>query len=151
VGFTLGDEDNSKEYVVHPGDINWGSVDSSDGWCLGGIQANDNVNSADWLLGDAFLRNVHVAHHGATSTQPPLIGLLNMTDPTIAMAEFVRERGSDPSPPPASQNLVTHTHPILKLTIISILSSLVGWVTGVVAVTTILRSRRASKKRGIEL
>lgn len=25
-------------------------------WCLGGIQANDDVMSGDWLLGDAFLR-----------------------------------------------------------------------------------------------
>lgn len=43
VGFTLGDEGNSKEYAVHPGDINWGGGDSSNGWCLGGIQANDDV------------------------------------------------------------------------------------------------------------
>ena len=90
-----------------------------------------------------------MAHHGATSTEPPLIGLLNMTDPTIAMAEFVQERGPDPNPPPASQSLDTHAHLILELTIIAILSLLVGWVTGVVGMT-ILRSRRARKKKGIK-
>lgn len=73
VGFVLGDDGSSKEYVVHPGDISWGESMSSGGWCMGGIQANDNVssfvqltgavlnavmqvNSADWLLGDVFLR-----------------------------------------------------------------------------------------------
>ncbi|KIM87568.1 hypothetical protein PILCRDRAFT_815124 [Piloderma croceum F 1598] len=56
VSFTLGDTNNPREYVVHPEDINWGEARSSDGWCMGGIQANDAVNSADWLLGDSFLR-----------------------------------------------------------------------------------------------
>jgi len=44
VGFNLGDEGNSKEYTVHPADINWGETMSSDGWCLGGVQANDGVS-----------------------------------------------------------------------------------------------------------
>jgi len=44
LGFTLGDKDNSKEYFVHPGDINWGEARSSDGWCTGGMQANDGVS-----------------------------------------------------------------------------------------------------------
>jgi hypothetical protein len=30
--------------------------DPSYKWCLGGIQANDDIVSGDWLLGDAFLR-----------------------------------------------------------------------------------------------
>jgi len=56
VGFTVGDESSSRMYALHPGDINWGEARSSGGWCMGGIQANDGVNSADWLLGDVFLR-----------------------------------------------------------------------------------------------
>jgi len=44
VSFTLGDASNSKEYAVHPGDINWVETKSSDGWCMGGIQANDSVS-----------------------------------------------------------------------------------------------------------
>jgi hypothetical protein len=45
VGFTLGDDNSSKEYVVHPGDISCGGATSSDGWCTGGIQANDHVRA----------------------------------------------------------------------------------------------------------
>lgn len=45
VAFTVGDENNSKEYVVHPGDINWGEARSPGGWCMGGIQANDAVSA----------------------------------------------------------------------------------------------------------
>jgi Eukaryotic aspartyl protease len=44
VSFMLGDASNPKEYVVHPGDINWGEARSPDGWCMGGIQANDAVS-----------------------------------------------------------------------------------------------------------
>ena len=43
------------------GSKSWGgekvsSEDPNFKWCLGGIQANDDVMSGDWLLGDAFLR-----------------------------------------------------------------------------------------------
>ena len=44
VGFNLGDEGNSKEYAVHPGDISWGEAPTSEGWCMGGVQANDGVS-----------------------------------------------------------------------------------------------------------
>lgn len=44
VGFNLGEENGSKEYIVHPGDISWGESRSSDGWCMGGVQANDGVS-----------------------------------------------------------------------------------------------------------
>lgn len=126
------------------------------------------MNSADWLLGDAFLRvglnlryslhstdwflqNVYVTHHGATSTQPPLIGLLNTTDPTIAMAEFVQERGQDSAPPPPSQEeLGTHPSPMIKLLIINGLCLLVGFVGGVIG-TSLFRAGRARKNRAIKL
>ncbi|KAH9901270.1 acid protease [Cubamyces lactineus] len=99
IGVVLGEGDTQKEYTVDPADISWkeGSVD--DGWCLGGVQGNDGVFSADWLLGDTFLRNVYVTHHAATDSQPPRIGLRGLTDPTIALAAFTDDRGVDPGGP----------------------------------------------------
>lgn len=43
------------------GSKSWGgekmsSEDPNFKWCLGGIQANNDVTSGDWLLGDTFLR-----------------------------------------------------------------------------------------------
>ncbi|PCH38253.1 acid protease [Wolfiporia cocos MD-104 SS10] len=99
VGFELGDAGNQKEYVIDPADVNWKEGGQDGDWCLGGVQANDGVFSGDWLLGDTFLRNVYVTHHAATSSQPPMIGLLGLTDATAAMAEFRENRGDDPAPP----------------------------------------------------
>ena len=48
VGFVLGDGDNEKEFVLDPADINWEPGTSQDGWCMGGIQANDGV----WCIGN---------------------------------------------------------------------------------------------------
>jgi hypothetical protein len=31
------------EYALHPGDVNWKEGGEKDGWCMGGIQANDKV------------------------------------------------------------------------------------------------------------
>lgn len=42
LGFVLGD--NGREYPVDPGDINWAEGGSGDGWCMGGIQANDGAS-----------------------------------------------------------------------------------------------------------
>ncbi|KAF7295310.1 Signal recognition particle binding protein [Mycena indigotica] len=62
------------------------------GWCTGGIQGNDKVNSADWLLGDTFLRNVYAVHY----YEPvPQIGLLSLTNPDKALSEFRQQRGPD--------------------------------------------------------
>lgn len=44
VGFVLGDGESKKEYAVHPEDISWNESTSPGGWCMGGIQANDNVS-----------------------------------------------------------------------------------------------------------
>ncbi|KAJ7445723.1 acid protease [Mycena galericulata] len=82
--------DPPREYPLHPADIAW--AEGVDGeWCTGGIQPNDGVNAGDWLLGDCFLRNVYVVHY----TDPPAIGLVNLTDPAAARAEFVSMRGPD--------------------------------------------------------
>ncbi|KAJ7756891.1 aspartic peptidase domain-containing protein [Mycena maculata] len=88
ISVVLGDDPT--EYPLHPLDIAWGEG-ADDGWCTGGIQANDNVNSGDWLFGDVFLRNVCIVHY----TDPPAIALCNRTDPDAALAEFRAERGPD--------------------------------------------------------
>ncbi|OAX40039.1 acid protease [Rhizopogon vinicolor AM-OR11-026] len=100
VRITLGNSDNARDYPLHPEDVNWAEDGARDGWCTGGIQANDAVTSGDWILGDVFLRNVYVIHQGATNSAPPMIGLLSMTNPTTALAEFISSRGADPAPPP---------------------------------------------------
>jgi len=62
----------------------WGSKSSGQGnlsgedpnskWCLGGIQANDDVVSGDWLLGDAFLR-VSLAKTPCSSSHSPEVNV----------------------------------------------------------------------------
>lgn len=56
VKLALGSEENAKEYVLDPQDVSWMDGGRQGEWCMGGIQANDGVNSGDWLLGDVFLR-----------------------------------------------------------------------------------------------
>ncbi|KAI0313074.1 aspartic peptidase domain-containing protein [Amylostereum chailletii] len=110
VGFILGDDANKKEYVVDPADMSWAGDNLSDGWCTGGIQASNSVNAGDWILGDTFLRNVYVTHHGATTDKPPLIGLLNLTDASSALQRFQTERGHDPNTPISIKQIVSpHT------------------------------------------
>ncbi|TFY65036.1 hypothetical protein EVG20_g5737 [Dentipellis fragilis] len=114
VGFVLGDEHTKREYVIDPEDVSLADGSPEEGWCTGGIQASDGVNSGDWILGDAFLRNVYVTHHGATAHQPPQIGLLNLTDPHSTLARFQSERGHDSSDPisghPQVYSHQGHTH-----------------------------------------
>ncbi|KAF7975294.1 hypothetical protein HWV62_10060 [Athelia sp. TMB] len=149
VGLVLGDDASKKEYAVHPEDMSWGESTSAGGWCMGGIQANDNVNSADWLLGDVFLRNVYVTHHGTTFTSPPLIGLLNTTDPALAMAEFTSERGPDPAAPPVIRATQTRSrYSLLELLLVSGLSSLVGWLLGFFALVLFRSLRLRKAERG---
>ncbi|EIW60502.1 acid protease [Trametes versicolor FP-101664 SS1] len=110
VGLVLGEGTAQKEYTVDPADISWkeGSVDNV--WCLGGVQSNDEVYSADWLLGDTFLRNVYVTHHAANDTQPPKIGLRGLTDPAAALAAFIADRGADSGSPAQVLSQADHTN-----------------------------------------
>ncbi|ETW85725.1 aspartic peptidase [Heterobasidion irregulare TC 32-1] len=115
IGFVLGDHESMKEYPVDPADINLQGVDP-EGWCIAGIQPSNKINSGDWILGDAFLRNVYVVHHGSTAQRPPLIGLLTMTEPTSALQRFQRERGSDSEAPIEGHSIDAHheKHPKLS-------------------------------------
>ncbi|KAJ8454541.1 hypothetical protein ONZ51_g12968 [Trametes cubensis] len=110
IGMVLGEGQTQKEYTIDPADINWKEGSVGDGWCLGGVQGNDEVFSADWLLGDTFLRNVYVTHHAATDGQPPRIGLRGLTDPTIALAAFTDDRGVDPGGPVQVRAHADHTN-----------------------------------------
>lgn len=47
VGVVLGEE---REFLIDPADISWAEGGSSDGWCMGGIQANDDVSSCLRLI-----------------------------------------------------------------------------------------------------
>lgn len=45
VQFVLGAKGSERAYDVHPADISWKEGGSTNGWCMGGIQANDGVSS----------------------------------------------------------------------------------------------------------
>ncbi|KAF8184913.1 aspartic peptidase domain-containing protein [Mycena galopus ATCC 62051] len=76
-------------YPLHPADITWAEGAQGE-WCTGGIQANDNVVSGDWLCGDVCLRNFYTVHY--FSMPQPSIGLLSVTNMSSAMDEFRKER-----------------------------------------------------------
>ena len=47
VGFVLGNDSTRQEILLDPADVSWstpGAALPEDGWCLGGIQANDGVS-----------------------------------------------------------------------------------------------------------
>ncbi|KAH7929775.1 acid protease [Leucogyrophana mollusca] len=151
VRFVLGNKDDAREYALHPEDISWAEGQRVDGWCTGGIQVNDGVNSGDWLLGDVFLRNVYVVHQGATGANPPMIGLLNMTDPDTSMVQFQQARGPDSAPPPSAQTRgrtsgSSQADVIAACTVCGV----GGFLLGAVAIL-VLRSRRRSRRHKIRL
>ncbi|KAI0361969.1 acid protease [Trametes cingulata] len=136
VNMVLGEGDTQREYTVDPADISWkeGSVDEE--WCLGGIQSNDGVFSADWLLGDTFLRNVYVTHHVATDSQPPKIGLRGLTDPAVALAAFIDDRGADPGSPAQVRSSADHTNSLTSADICGVATA-GGFVAGAVVLVLV--------------
>ncbi|KAI6126262.1 acid protease [Pisolithus croceorrhizus] len=131
----LGEEDAALEIPLHPEDVSitWNSV-NEDAWCTGGLQANDEVNSGDWILGDSFLRNVYVIHQAASSTRPALIGLLNVTDPQTALSDFQKTRGQDPIPLPTSSVLGQLSRPQTRILVIAIaVCASGGLIIGIIA------------------
>jgi len=93
-GVSTGMSGSSQVYWVHPLDMSWDEGDGGKrkGRCLGGVQANDDVTSGDWLFGDTFLRNIYLAHYGHNSTMSPTLGLLGLTDPISALVDFAHHR-----------------------------------------------------------
>lgn len=71
-------------------------------WCLGGIQANDDVMSGDWLLGDAFLRvsltnpSHPSSHTSATATREHLTTDVTHRTFTRATMHLAQGRGTAP-------------------------------------------------------
>ncbi|KIJ17249.1 hypothetical protein PAXINDRAFT_162166 [Paxillus involutus ATCC 200175] len=130
VRITLGQGEGAWEYAVHPEDISWAEGGERDGWCTGGMQANDRVNSGDWLLGDVFLRNVYVVHQGATSSHPPMIGLLSLTNPQTSLIDFQSARGSDPAPPPSTLSRNYSNQWDTDVRVATILCALGGFLLG---------------------
>ncbi|KAJ3483340.1 hypothetical protein NLI96_g6392 [Meripilus lineatus] len=143
VGFVLGDSDSAKEYVLNPSDVSWEEGGRRGDYCLGGIQGNDEVSSGDWLLGDSFLRNVYTIHHAATSNQPPKIGLLGMTDPVSALAQYRLERGEDPTPSVAVIATPNSQHSGLNAAAVCGISGASGFVFGFVVSVALLFRRWA--------
>jgi len=90
-------------------------------------------------------QNVYVIHHGANSTHSPLIGLLSLTDPVSAMAQFRLARGPDSTPPSVQirRSLSGASSP--HTTTVYTLSSICGFMGGAV-LTIIFRVRRGSTK-----
>ncbi|TFK55194.1 acid protease [Heliocybe sulcata] len=152
VGFLLGSEEGKgSEYVVDPSDVSWSAGGKSDGWCLGGVQANDGVNSADWILGDVFLRNVYVKHQVPTPSQPATVGLLQITDADSAMSRFKEQRGQDTAPPVQVRSKMQRRRS-LKLTpaVLFTTTWIIGFVGGGVGRAVIYRmknSLRVNRKR----
>ncbi|KAF8558409.1 acid protease [Imleria badia] len=149
VRFSFGQGDEGREYAVHPEDISWAEGGQGNGWCMGGVQVNDGVTSGDWLLGDVFLRNVYVVHHGPTSSKPPLVGLLSLTDPHTALTDFQTARGLDPAPPPSVANRSSSGQWTEDAKIASAMSAVGGFLLGgLVAVCCKVgrRSRRATAR-----
>ena len=77
-----------------------------------------------------------MTHHAATTTQPPLIGLLNVTDPVQSLLQFRESRGYDPTP---QTQVLSDAHQPYKFTSADIcgVSVVGGFVVGA-AVTFIL-------------
>ncbi|KAG0705369.1 aspartic peptidase domain-containing protein [Suillus ampliporus] len=146
VRITLGNSDTAKEYPVHPEDVSWAKDEAQDGWCTGGIQANNGVDSADWLLGAVFLRNVYAIHQGKTSSNPPMIGLLNTTDPSTALAEFTSSRGSDPAPPPSMQRAGSSATEMRDTIATCVVCGVCGFLIGAIGIVIYwLRQRKRSQ------
>ncbi len=47
VAITLGFVFDTRTFFLDPADISWNAMDPLDGWCIGGIQANDQVLTGD--------------------------------------------------------------------------------------------------------
>jgi hypothetical protein len=57
VGFRLGDDVNSRTFYIDAADISQTDAWHQDGWCMGGVQANDKVSYI------ALSRQAHAKRH----------------------------------------------------------------------------------------
>jgi hypothetical protein len=59
VRITLGNSDNAREYPLHPEDVSWAEDRARNGWCTGGIQANNAVRMVPNGTSVTFLMSFH--------------------------------------------------------------------------------------------
>jgi len=131
---------------IDPADLSWSSQQSIDGWCDGGVQANDKVIGGDWLLGDTFLRNAYITHCVSAQDRPPRIGLLPLTDANASLDAFKTSRGSLSVTPSTSTLALPNSIPSESLWV-SIVAPILGFVAGSLSVTLWkLWSNRASRR-----
>lgn len=72
IGMVLGEGDSVKDYAVDPADLSWMDGGHDGDWCMGGIQANDDVRGHTAVY--AVIVACLCAHHISRSRQ--LIGCL---------------------------------------------------------------------------
>ena len=77
-------------------------------------------------------QNVYIAHHAATASAPPQIGLLGTTDPKSALTSFRAARGNDPTAQVPVLTDVTHTSHGLTGGAVLGISVSAGFVGGIV-------------------
>lgn len=85
-----------------------------------------------------------------TSSKPPLIGLLGLTDPQTALTDFQNARGSDPAPPPFVPIRSRSEQWTKDAKIATAMSVVGGFLLGGLAMVRYKvrqRSRRASARR----
>ncbi|KAL0580204.1 hypothetical protein V5O48_001797 [Marasmius crinis-equi] len=147
VRIILGPKNNEKEYPVEYDDMNWEDSGDSEGWCMGGIQANDDVDSGDWLLGDTFLRSVYAVHFVGNSTHTPHMGLLGTVNREAGIQQFRAKRGPDqdqssqPEPPMTTpRGLDRRVMPAAST--LYALGSVGGFISGAAAMTAFRLWRR---------
>ncbi|KAJ3847457.1 aspartic peptidase domain-containing protein [Lentinula lateritia] len=136
VGLVFGQGSSYKEFLLDPADISREEGQSKNGWCLGGVQANDEVDSGDWLLGDVFLRNVYSLYHATTSSSGPWIGLISTTNRDNALTAFRQSRGPDSN---SSSSPVIQASSVvasgIRYKLLYGISTLCGFIGGAVLVT----------------
>ncbi|KAJ3889306.1 aspartic peptidase domain-containing protein [Lentinula edodes] len=145
VGFVFGQGSSYKEFLLDPADISWEERQSKNGWCLGGVQANDEVDSGDWLLGD----NVYSLYHAANSSSGPWIGLISTTNRDNALTAFRQNRGPDSnslSSPVIQISSVVASG--IRYKLLYGISSLCGFIGGAVLVTLFRARHRLSAAFG---
>ncbi|KAK7044875.1 acid protease [Favolaschia claudopus] len=170
--------DDRKEISIHPLDLSTppGSDAPDQNSCIGLIQAsqdaalrNPSSGIGDMVLGISFLRNVYtvlaydvpasngsfpsVTINSTNATVHPRLGLLGLTDPTVALEEFHRVRvlnqplsNSDGGNSPASKSRGSHKSNV-GIDVLIGLGSFLGLCLLIFGVRWLVK-RRAELRRG---
>ncbi|KAK1218260.1 hypothetical protein PQX77_014633 [Marasmius sp. AFHP31] len=142
----LGQKENVKEFPIEYEDANWEYGGDDDGWCMGGIQANDDVDSGDWLLGGTFLRSVYALHFVGNATHSPRMGFLGTVDRKVGYEQFRAKRGPDQnqssSEPPVTIHGGLERRQMPAPPLLYTLGSAGGFVGGAAAITVFRLRRR---------